>query len=299
MFRSARTVDTSTTADKQRPASAPIVPAFASASADVTPPTRIRLLSKRQVVHPAIGIPTYIDRRWASTFLATPTWLHRGVLSTACMPASSSCFSSPAHVHSKVRYAFDDSKLVEKTAKSRGEYLRVHFKNTRETAAAVNGLKLQKAYAYLGNVVEKKQCIPFRRFNGGVGRTQQAKEFKTTQVVWDCSAMADSRRWPVKSVKFLLALLKNAESNAEAKGLDTEELVIRNIVIQQAPKTRRRTYRAHGRINPYEGHPIHAEILLAEPAAQVPKAASSDLTVRLNKRQLAQKRITAARATKA
>ncbi|KAI3480578.1 hypothetical protein L1887_57298 [Cichorium endivia] len=106
-------------------------------------------------------------------------------------------------------------------------------------------------------------------------------------------------RWPVKSVKFLLALLKNAESNAEAKGLDTEELIIRNIVIQQAPKTRRRTYRAHGRINPYEGHPIHAEILLAEPAAQVPKAASSDLTVRLNKRQLAQKRITAARATKA
>lgn len=70
---------------------------------------------------------------------------------------------------------------MEKTAKSRGQYLRVHFKNTRETAAAVNGMKLQKAYAYLGNVVEKKQCIPFRRFNGGVGRTQQAKEFKTTQ----------------------------------------------------------------------------------------------------------------------
>nr|CDI57027.1 probable RPL17A-ribosomal protein L17.e [Melanopsichium pennsylvanicum 4] len=194
----------------------------------------------------------------------------------------------PTPYPSPVRYAFDDSKLVEKTAKSRGQYLRVHFKNTRETAAAVNGMKLQKAYAYLGNVVEKKQCIPFRRFNGGVGRTQQAKEFKTTQ-----------GRWPVKSVKFLLALLKNAEANAEAKGLETEELVIRNIVIQQAPKTRRRTYRAHGRINPYEGHPIHAEILLSEPAAQVPKADSSDLTVRLNKRQIAQKRVAAARSIKA
>lgn len=105
-------------------------------------------------------------------------------------------------------------------------------------------------------------------------------------------------RWPVKSVKFLLALLKNAEANAEAKGLATEELVIRNIVIQQAPKTRRRTFRAHGRINPYEGHPIHAEILLSEPAAQVPKA-STDVSVRLNKRQLAQKRVAAARAIKA
>lgn len=57
----------------------------------------------------------------------------------------------------------------------------MHFKNTRETAAAVSGMKLKKAYAYLGNVAEKKQCIPFRRFNGGVGRTQQATEFKTTQ----------------------------------------------------------------------------------------------------------------------
>ncbi|PWN48346.1 putative RPL17A-ribosomal protein L17.e [Violaceomyces palustris] len=184
-----------------------------------------------------------------------------------------------------VRYAFDDSKLLEKSSRSRGEYLRVHFKNTRETAAAVSGLKLQKAYAYLANVVDHKQVIPFRRFNGGVGRTQQAKEFKTTQ-----------GRWPVKSVKFLLNLLKNAEANAEAKGLDTEELVIRNIVVQQAPKTRRRTYRAHGRINAYEGSPCHIEIHLTEPAAQVPKADSSALVQRLNKRQLAQKRIAAARA---
>jgi large subunit ribosomal protein L17e len=65
-------------------------------------------------------------------------------------------------------------------------------------------MKLSKAYAYLNNVKEHKQCIPFRKFNGGVGRTAQAKEFGTTQ-----------GRWPVKSVKFILDLLKNAESNAE------------------------------------------------------------------------------------
>lgn len=161
----------------------------------------------------------------------------------------------------------------------------MHFKNTRETAAAISGLKLQKAYTYLANVQEKKQCIPFRRFNGGVGRTNQANEFGTTQ-----------GRWPVKSIKFLLNLLKNAEANAEGKGLDTEELVIRNIVVQQAPKTRRRTYRAHGRINPYQGHPCHIEIHLAEPAAEVPKADSSAVVQRLNKRQLARQRISNARS---
>lgn len=146
-------------------------------------------------------------------------------------------------------------------------------------------MKLAKAYTYLNDVTEKKACIPFRRFNGGVGRTPQASVFKTTQ-----------GRWPVKSVKFVLDLLKNAEANAEAKGLSTEDLEIRNICINQAPKTRRRTYRAHGRINPYQGHPCHIEIHLAEAAAEVPKADSSDLVRVANKRQLAQRRIAAARS---
>lgn len=69
-------------------------------------------------------------------------------------------------------------------------------------------------------------------------------------------------RWPVKSAKFMLNLLKNAEANAGAKDLETEELWIHNIVVNQAPKTHRRTYRAHGRINPYQGHPCHIEVHL-------------------------------------
>ena len=183
----------------------------------------------------------------------------------------------------QARYAFDDTKLTEKTARSKGSYLRVHFKNTRETAAALSGMPLQKAFSYLDDVVDHKQCVPFRRFNGGVGRTPQANAFKWTQ-----------GRWPVKSVKFLRDLLKNAEANADAKGLDTESVIIRNIVVQQAPKTYRRTYRAHGRINPYRGHPCHIEIHLSEPAAQVPKA-TTGVVQRLNKRELAKKRVAAAR----
>lgn len=105
-------------------------------------------------------------------------------------------------------------------------------------------------------------------------------------------------RWPVKSVKFVLSLLKNAEANAEAKGLETSELLIKTIVIQQAPKTRRRTYRAHGRINAYNGHPVHAEVLLVEPASEVPKATTTAVA-RLNKRQLAARRVAAARVAKA
>lgn len=51
--------------------------------------------------------------------------------------------------------------------------LRVHFKNTREAAQAIKHMHLKKALQYLRDVIDKKQIIPFRRFNGGVGRKAQ------------------------------------------------------------------------------------------------------------------------------
>ena len=54
-------------------------------------------------------------------------------------------------------------------------------------------------------------------------------------------------------------MLKNAESNAELKGLDLDSLVIEHIQVNKAPKMRRRTYRAHGRINPYMSSPCHSD----------------------------------------
>ncbi|TFK61395.1 60S ribosomal protein L17/L23 [Pluteus cervinus] len=174
----------------------------------------------------------------------------------------------------------------EKTSRARGEYLRTHFKNMREVAAALTGWKLSKAYEYIAGVKEHKRVIPFRRFSGGVGRASQAKEFKATQ-----------GRWPEKSIKFILRLLKNAESNADAKNIDADDLFIKSIVVQQAPKTRRRTYRAHGRINPYQGHPTHVEIILAASDVEVEKSKDSVTTslAGLNRRQVARRRIEAAR----
>lgn len=85
---------------------------------------------------------------------------------------------------------------------------------------AIKKLPLRRAVRYLKNVTEMKECIPFRRFNGGVGRCAQAKQFGTTQ-----------GRWPKKSAEFLLQLLRNAESNADYKGLDVDRLVIDHIQV--------------------------------------------------------------------
>ena len=59
--------------------------------------------------------------------------------------------------------------------KAKGKDLRVHFKNTREAAQAIKHMHLKKALHYLADVMDKKQIVPFRRFNGGVGRKAQVR----------------------------------------------------------------------------------------------------------------------------
>ncbi|AFZ79697.1 60S ribosomal protein L17, putative [Theileria equi strain WA] len=175
-----------------------------------------------------------------------------------------------------VKYSREPSNL-SKSAKAFGSHLRVHFKNTYETATAIKNMNVAEAKRYLKDVIDHKRCVPFRKFNGGVGRCAQAKAFKHTQ-----------GRWPEKSCRFLLDLLTNLESNAEVKGLDVESLKIEHIQVNRAPVGRRRSYRAHGRIIPYLSHPCHIEIIAVEQDEHVPRHKSSDKkTIKLNKRELA------------
>ncbi|GFF69641.1 60S ribosomal protein L17 [Aspergillus udagawae] len=172
-----------------------------------------------------------------------------------------------------VRYAAQDIPAA-KSARARGSYLRVSFKNTRETAQAINGMKLQRALTFLENVKTKTEVVPFRRYAGSIGRTAQGKQWGVSKA-----------RWPVKSAQFLLDLLKNAEANADTKGLDTGNLVVKHIQVNQAPKGRRRTYRAHGRINPYMTNPCHIELILTEGEETVQKASVVKREAHLSSRQ--------------
>merc|ERR1711981_666860 len=120
------------------------------------------------------------------------------------------------------RYAIEPDNAT-KSAKAKGSNLRVHFKNTRETAQAIKAMPLHRATKYLKNVIAQKEIIPFRRFMGGVGRHAQANQVHGTA----------QGRWPVKSAEFLLHMLKNAESNAEYKGLDADHLIIEHIQVNR------------------------------------------------------------------
>merc|ERR1711933_410811 len=168
-----------------------------------------------------------------------------------------------------------------KSCKAMGVDLRVHYKNTYETCQAIKGMNLRAAQTYLQDVCEKKQCVPFRKYTGCIGRTPQAKAFKMSQ-----------GRWPIKSCKILLDLLKNAESNAEFKNLDTDNLTIKHIQVNAAQQGRRRTYRAHGRIGPYMSNPCHIEMILQEKEEAVEKPEEEAKPKKFTEKQLAKRKLT-------
>ena len=194
-----------------------------------------------------------------------------------------STFPENRSVASKmVKYACAPKKPA-KSCKAMGVDLRVHFKNTYETCTALKGRKLRDAQRYLADVIAHKQCVPFHRYNSGIGRTAQAKAFKHTQ-----------GRWPEKSARILLELLKNAESNAEFKGLDVEKCFIQHISCNAAQKGRRRTYRAHGRIGPYKSVPCHVEMILQEEEEHVEKPKTQEKkAVKFTTKQIQKKKLRA------
>ena len=109
---------------------------------------------------------------------------------------------------------------------------------------------LTKAEEYLKDVLEHKRCIPYSRYDHSVGRCSAAIQFGLTK-----------GRYPEKSVRIMLNLLKNAKANAETKKLNVEKVLIKNVLVNHATEGRRRTYRAHGSINAYCSSNCHVYII--------------------------------------
>merc|ERR1711974_524909 len=84
----------------------------------------------------------------------------------------------------KARYS-EEADNPEKSCRAKGSYLRVHFKNTYEVAMSIKGMNLRKAERYLNDVIDKKQAIAFRVFNGGPGRLLKVKMLRLLEVKLD------------------------------------------------------------------------------------------------------------------
>merc|ERR1711865_646113 len=106
------------------------------------------------------------------------------------------------------------------------------------------------------------------------------------------NACGSKGRWPQKASAIVLSLLKNAEANAEMKGLDVDTLYVTHAQANRAMKQRRRTYRAHGRTGPYMSNPSHIEIILSEKDSSVAKGDEEEAPQKLSKKQQARRRVT-------
>lgn len=177
------------------------------------------------------------------------------------------------------RYSVEPD-VPEKTAKARGDSLRVHYKHCREIAHFTKGMGVNKALKVLDDVLAFKAVIPFVKHTGGVGRKAMAKQ---------CKAPGSKGRFPVKAVAVYRDLLKNAVANAETKSLSADDLYIDHAQVNHAPAGRRRTYRAHGRIGKYGSQPAHIEIILKVKDEGVEKM-EEDTRVKITKKQAARRR---------
>ncbi|KAJ8977274.1 hypothetical protein NQ317_006802 [Molorchus minor] len=119
-------------------------------------------------------------------------------------------------------------------------------------------MSMKRANAYLKNVLAHKECVAFRKFKNGVGKCAQAKQFNTI-----------TGRWPKRAAECIQNLLRNAAANCEFYGKDPDDFLIDHIQVNQAPALTRRTYRAHGRINPYNRHTSHIQVILKELEANI------------------------------
>jgi len=138
--------------------------------------------------------------------------------------------------------AFKYSQAYEKESKARaiGIALPISFKKSVEVCNMIRGMDLDKGVAVLENVIKEKSAVPFKRFaKGGTGHKKGI----------------GPGRYPVKTCIEILKILNSARANAEQKGLSN--LVIKNIVTQQAPKAWH-----YGRLGRREQKRAHVEVLL-------------------------------------
>lgn len=142
-------------------------------------------------------------------------------------------------------YKYTTKDLDDETmSKALGIDLPISTKQSIEICNFLRRRKLQRAKDILENVIQKKQAIPFKRFNKDMGHK------RTTPT---------AGRYPINACKEILKMLLTAEANAQFKGLNTSLLVIKNLL---AKKASRPTHQ--GRRFGREMKRTHIEVVLEE-----------------------------------
>lgn len=134
-------------------------------------------------------------------------------------------------------------QTAQNEASAVGQSMPISTKFAVEICNQLRGKTVAKAKNFLESVIQKKRAVPMKRYN----RDQAHKP-----------GIA-AGRYPIKACQAILTVLKNAEANAQFKGLSTASLSIKHISAKQGPKAWRL-----GRKRRRRAKRTHVEIILAE-----------------------------------
>jgi len=151
----------------------------------------------------------------------------------------------------RVKFRMENEIDPETTAKAMGSELHISPKHAREVCRAVRGKKVENAVAYLENVLDMKDAIPFKRYKKKVAHRRGLKKWY-------------AGRYPVKATSEILKLIRAAKSNAEYKGLDTEALRVWHAATKKGRTIRGIMPRAFGRATSKDTETVTVEIVLKE-----------------------------------
>ncbi|MDD2438949.1 MAG: 50S ribosomal protein L22 [Methanosarcinaceae archaeon] len=137
----------------------------------------------------------------------------------------------------------------ETSSKAMGSELHISPKKSREICRHIKGMKTKEARKFLEDVIVLKKAVPFRRHHDGAGHRK--------------GPMA-AGRFPVNASKEILKILKNAESNAEYKGLEPSRMYVAHVAVQRGRVIRGIIPRARGRATPKNTDTVNIEMILSE-----------------------------------
>ncbi len=139
----------------------------------------------------------------------------------------------------------------DRTAIASGRNMRCSPKHAREVCEAIRGMMLDKAIELLEEVIEEKAWIPYKRHKKKRAHHSGMKKWHTGG-------------HPVKASQRILRVLRNAEANADNKGLDIDRLRIMHAAAHRGRTYKKYIERAFGRSTPYNENTTHVEIVLEE-----------------------------------
>lgn len=136
----------------------------------------------------------------------------------------------------------------EKSARAYGRELHCSPKHSENIAKAIRGMKVKDAKELLEQVIQKKKAIPFVTHNRSLGHKKGI----------------GPGAYPEKASRLILKVLKNAENNAEYKGLDPENMVIAHISAYKGRVIEGIMPRAMGRATAKNEQTTNVEIIIEE-----------------------------------